>query len=156
VQLTADIANSVNQRVFDVHVDVFELDAELKSTLLNFLAYLFEGLHNFLALIIGDKPHFGEHLRVGRGALNIVRIKAAIEAYAFAELGDARVGRLLKNTLNVPLGHEMPLLGAHWVTDKFRQRIHCKQLTANCQRVARARRGDGLAREAAHVGVRLF
>ena len=44
VQLAADVAQPVDQRPLDVHVDVFQLDAELEAALLNFLADLAQAL----------------------------------------------------------------------------------------------------------------
>ena len=44
VQLAAHVAEPVDQCPLDVHVDVFQFDAELESSLLNFLADFARGL----------------------------------------------------------------------------------------------------------------
>ena len=65
VQLAADVAEPVDQRPLDVHVDVFQLDVELEASLLNFLADLAQRLLNLLAFVGGEQADFGEHLGMG-------------------------------------------------------------------------------------------
>ena len=54
VQLAADVAEAVDQRPLDVHVDVFQFGAEREAALLNFLADLAQRLLNLLAFVGGD------------------------------------------------------------------------------------------------------
>ncbi len=105
VQLAADVAQAVDQCPLDVHVDVFQLDAELEAALLNFLANVAQGLLNLLAFGGRDQPDFGQHLGVGDRAGDVVRIKAAVEAHAFGELLHARVGRRLEYAAPRLLSH---------------------------------------------------
>ena len=75
MELPPDVPQPVDQGPLDVHVHVFELDAELEAALLNFLANLFQGLHNFPALVVRDQPHFGQHANVHHRAPNVMGVQ---------------------------------------------------------------------------------
>ena len=105
VQLAADVAQAIDQCPLDVHVDVFQLDAEREAALLNFLADFAERLLNLLAFVDSEQADFGQHLGMGDRAGDVLRIKPAIEAHAFGELLDAAVGRLLENASPSLLSH---------------------------------------------------
>ncbi len=98
VQLAADVAKAVREGLLDVHVDVFQFRTEREAPLLNFPAYLAQGLLNHPAFVGREQANLGQHLGVGRGTFDVLRKQTAIEAHAFSELLDAAIGRHLKNT----------------------------------------------------------
>ena len=51
MEFSADVADPLDQRPLDVHVDVFQFGAEREAVLLNFLADFAEGLLNLPALV---------------------------------------------------------------------------------------------------------
>jgi hypothetical protein len=98
MQLTAHVADAVDESLFHVHVDVFEFRAEGKAPLLNFPAYLAQGLFNGTAFIDCKQANLCQHLGVGRGTFDILRKQTAIEAHTFSELLDTAIRRHLKYT----------------------------------------------------------
>ena len=106
VQLAAHVADAVDQRPLDVHVDVFQFDAEREAALLDFLADLAQGLLNLQALVGRNQPDLGQHLGVGDRALDVLRIEPAVEAHAFGELLHATVGRLVEYPAPRFLAHQ--------------------------------------------------
>ena len=59
VQLSTGIANALDQRPFNVEMNVFQLDAKLELALLNLLANRFQPLLNLSAFVDIDKSDFG-------------------------------------------------------------------------------------------------
>ena len=98
VELAADVADAVDQGPLDVHVDVFQLLAELEAAGGDFVADLLEASDDLVPLVVGEDADFGEHVGVGDRAADIVGVEPAVEAHAFGELLDTAVGRLVKNT----------------------------------------------------------
>ena len=98
MQLAADVAKAIDEGLLDVHVDVFQFRAEREAALLNFPAYLAQGLFNDLAFVGREQANLGQHLGVGRGTFDVLRKQTAIEAHTFGELLNAAIGRHIKNT----------------------------------------------------------
>ncbi len=135
VNLAADIAQAVDQRPLDVHVDVFELSAKLEVSLLNLVADLAECLHNLLALELGEQLHLGQHLSVGDRGADVLGKQPPVEAHALGELLDAGIGSFgegRRPKACVPRSNLMP----NRVKCAPTQNIHCKWLTTKCQRTA--------------------
>ena len=59
MQLPARVANPIDQRPFDVQMNVFQLDVKLELALLNLLANRCQALLNLSAFVGGDKPDVG-------------------------------------------------------------------------------------------------
>ena len=133
MELPADVADPLDQRPLDVHVDVFELDRELEAALLDFLADLGQGLLNLAALVGGQQADLGEHLGVGDRAGDVLRIEPPVEAHALGELLDAAVGRLVEHPTPRLLCHPSPREKGTPVL-KRPEGIYCKHLRAKCQR----------------------
>ena len=93
VQLAADVAEAVDQRPLDVHVDVFQLGLELEAALLNLLADRLQALLNLPAFVGGEQADLGQHLGMGDRGADVVRVEPPVEADAFGELLDAAVRR---------------------------------------------------------------
>ena len=98
VELAADVADPLDERPLDVHVDVFELVAELESAAGDLVVDLLEAGHDLVSLVVGQDADLGEHVGVGDRAADVLRIEPAIEAHAFGELLDTAVRRLVKHT----------------------------------------------------------
>jgi hypothetical protein len=98
VELAADVADPIDQRPLNVHVDVFEILPEVEPASRDFVADLFQAGDDLVPLLVGQHADFGEHVGVGHGAADIVGVEAAVEAHAFGELLDTAVRRLIKDT----------------------------------------------------------
>src|SRR5580704_3955385 len=61
VQLASDIPDPCHEGTFDVHVDVFELDAKGQFALIDLAADLVERCHNLPAFLVGDQTDVGQH-----------------------------------------------------------------------------------------------
>ena len=134
VQLAADVPQPVDQGSLDVHVHVFELDAELEFALLNLAANLFQPLHNLLALGGRDQTDLCQHLGMGDRAADVLRVETPVEAHAFGELFDTPVGRLGKDATPGLARHDSHFCSNRGTGVKMQQDIHCKRLTTKCQR----------------------
>ena len=98
MELAADVADPVDERPLDVHVDVFQVLAEVELAGGDFVADLLQAGDDLVPLVVGEDADLGEHVGVGDGAADVVGVEPAVEAHAFGELLDAAVGRLVKNT----------------------------------------------------------
>ena len=92
MQLAANIAQAIDKRLFDVHVNVFKLGPEREFAGFDLASDCLQLLADLLAFTVGDQADFGQHLCVGDRSLNIVGIEAVVEADAFGETFDAAVG----------------------------------------------------------------
>ena len=72
VQLAADVAEPLDQRLLDVHVDVFQLGAQRKLALLQLPADLPQCLLDLPALLGRQQADLGQHLGVGDRAGDVV------------------------------------------------------------------------------------
>ena len=97
MEFASRIAQPLDQRPLDVHVNVFELDPEGELPLLNFPANVRQGLLNLKAFVRREQPPGGEHLGVGDRGCDILGVEPPIEAHAFRELLDAAVRRLIED-----------------------------------------------------------
>ena len=108
MELAADVADPLDERPLDVHVDVFQLLAELELAGGDFVADLLEAGDDLVPLVVGQDAHLGEHVGVGDRAADIVGVQAAVEAHAFGELLDATVRRLVKYSAPRLIGQCLP------------------------------------------------
>ena len=98
VELAADVADAVDQRPLDVHVDVFQLVAEREVAGGDLLADLLQAGDDLVPLVVGEDADLGQHVGVGDRAADVVGVEPAVEAHAFGELLDAAVRRLVEHT----------------------------------------------------------
>jgi hypothetical protein len=91
VQLPADIAEAVDERLLDVHVNVFELHFEWEIAGFDLSANLLQPAANLFALGVADKSDLCQHVCMGNRPGYVVRVEPMIEADAFGELLDAAV-----------------------------------------------------------------
>ena len=85
VQLRTSGSDAARQLRLDVHVDVFELDFELKLPRLDLRAYFAEPGDDLRALLSGKKPRPLERGAMGDGALDVVTPEPPVKADAFTE-----------------------------------------------------------------------
>ncbi len=146
VELAAHVADPLDQRPLDVHVNVFELLAEGEFAGGDLVENLFQAGHDLVPLVVGEDAHLGEHQGVGDRAADVVRVKPPIEGHALGELLDTAVRRLVKHTAPRLTGQSRIRrdgcgeLRAAAGREKSSQHVYSKQLTANCQRAASTRR----------------
>ncbi len=74
MQLPTHIAQALNQRLLDVHVDVFELAAELESTGFDVLADLRQSVADLLAFLPANQADGCQHLGMRDRAGNIMGV----------------------------------------------------------------------------------
>ena len=97
VQLAADIAQALDERLLDVHVDVFELGLERKFSRFDFFADGCQRFADLVALCVAEQADLGQHLGMGDRAGDVVRVEAMVEADAFGEAFDAAIGAVGKD-----------------------------------------------------------
>ena len=128
-----------DERLFDVHVDVFQLGLELEVAGFDLRFDLLECLANLVALVSRDQADFGQHQGMSNRALDIMGIEAVVEAHAFGEPLDAGVRPLGENSTAGRSGQQLPLAGSwRWPENEIesQQLIYAKWVTSNCQRAS--------------------
>ena len=98
VELAADVADAVDERPLDVHVDVFQFLAERECAGGDLVLDLLQAGDNLMSLVVGKDPDLGEHQSVGDRAADVVRVEPVVEGHALGELLDTAVRRLVKHT----------------------------------------------------------
>ena len=98
VQFATGIAKLVDQGLFDIHVNIFELCFQFKASFVELRFDLAEGGHDLLAFVGADDFLIGKHLRVGDAAGNVLRVETLVEADAFGEAFNAAINRGIKST----------------------------------------------------------
>ena len=97
MQLAAHVTDPLDNRLFDIHVHVFQLRPKLERAFLDLASDLPQFLDDLVRLILLDKSLGSQHLHVGHRADDIVRGQPPVKADALRESLDAAVGRLLKD-----------------------------------------------------------
>jgi hypothetical protein len=97
MQLSARIAQSLDECLFDVHVNVFEFRTKLHLAALDRRLDFQQRGFDLCRFVGSHKPLSGKHLSVRDRAANVMGIKAMIKADALAEGFQAFVRRSLKN-----------------------------------------------------------
>jgi hypothetical protein len=108
VQFSTNVADPIDQRPFDMHVDVFEFRSKRKPALLNFLADLEQPLLNLLALGVGNQTRLRKHLGMGLRAFDVLGIQTLVEAHTLSELLDTLIRRLIEYATPRFVGHLTP------------------------------------------------
>ena len=98
VQLATNIAQSLDQATFDVHVDIFQFEAKLHFAALDLTFDFAQRLFDQLKLVRGDQILLAEHAGVSDRAANVLLIKTVIEANALAESFQAFVAARFENS----------------------------------------------------------
>jgi hypothetical protein len=107
VQLAANVTELVDQGRFDIHVDVFTLKHERKTSPLYISPDFRQSPHNLLALVRGEETHTLEHSRVRDGTLDVVLEKSTIKGDGFRELHHATVGSISETTAPGLMDHAL-------------------------------------------------
>ena len=92
MQLAAGIAQPVDQRLFEVHVDVLQLDP-LRDLAVGPLGFdLAKGVADLREFVAGDEVDGGQHLGVGDRPADVLARHPAVERDAFGETFQPPVG----------------------------------------------------------------
>jgi len=91
MQFATDIAKAVNQRCFDVHVNIFEIRTQLDLALLKVRADIVQGGDKLFRFIHADQSNFTEHLGMRHGASDILPPQAHIDGNGCGEGLDERM-----------------------------------------------------------------
>ena len=97
MQLAADIADPIDQRGFDVHVDVFALQDERECASFDLGPNFRQSSHNLLAFVIGDQTDVREHPGMGGRPNHVVLKEPTVKGDRFRELFDPTVGFFAKS-----------------------------------------------------------
>src|SRR5262249_981831 len=80
VQLAADVGQALDESMFDVRVDVFQLAGERKLATRDFAGDVIQRGDNPLRLVGTQEADFGEHPRVRLAGGDVVAIQPLIDA----------------------------------------------------------------------------
>ena len=92
MELPADVADPLDERRLDVHVDVFAFEREREVPRLDLVANRGQPARDLPALVGGDQTDRGEHRRVGDRPPDVVLEEPTVKRDRLAELFDATVG----------------------------------------------------------------
>ncbi|MCY1179793.1 hypothetical protein D9M73_202080 [compost metagenome] len=121
VQFFTGHADAVGQARLDVHVDVFEVDAPVELTGLDFTLDGVQAIDDAVALGIGQHADLGQHGGVGDRAHDVVAVQALVEVYGSGETGDEGVYGLAEAAAPGLVG----LLYAHGYLSRKRAGLAC-------------------------------
>ena len=92
VQLAADVADAVDQRGLDVHVNIFAFDGEREASLGDLGPDFQQALHSFFAFLGGQQAHAFEHAGMRDRAAYVLIEQPTIKRDRFGELLDPTIG----------------------------------------------------------------
>ena len=110
VQLPPDITQPLGEPAFDVHVDVFQVLAELHLAALNLAADLLEFLDDLVAFGFRNQPDLREHPRVSLRAGDVAIRQPRIKTDRLGEFLNPLIGRFLESTTPRFFHDHSPLL----------------------------------------------
>src|SRR4051812_17516319 len=87
---------TLRQRRFDVHVNIFEILIPLEFPVVNLRGDLLQACRYFFEFSGRKNPDLSEHLRVGDGTADIVLPQTPVERNRLGEFGNLRIGPTLK------------------------------------------------------------
>ena len=120
VELAAHVAQAVDERGLDVHVDVFTLEDERKIPTFDLGPDFGQPSHNLLAFIGGEQTHLSEHLGVGDRPLDVVLEEPTVKGDRLTEQFDPAVGFLGETTAPRLVGHPTSALRGRSDTARVR------------------------------------
>ncbi len=88
------VADHLDQRVLDVHVNVFQFDIEREHAVFDFSPNFEQAAFDLPEFVLGQQADALEHSGVGYRATNIDFVKPLVIADAFGEKFDAAVSAL--------------------------------------------------------------
>ena len=91
MQFATDIPQLIDQRLLDVHVDIFERRCERHFTTLDGLPDTRQSLLDLGALVACQNANRRQHLCVRDGTSDVVSVKPAVKAVTFAKRLDTRI-----------------------------------------------------------------
>jgi len=92
MQFPPDVTKPINESLFDMHVDVFQLHTKREFSRRDFLSDPVQLVDQSGALLAGYQTHVRQHVRMGDRADDIVSVQPLIEADAFGKSVHTLVG----------------------------------------------------------------
>ena len=72
-------ANGIGKPLFNIHVDIFELDGKVKLPVFNLLENSLQAFYDSVLVFFRNDAFFGQHRRVGNAAANIFGVHPAVK-----------------------------------------------------------------------------
>ena len=104
VQLSTHITDPRDQRVLDMHVDVFEIRTEGELSSRNLFTDLVKMITDAISFEVCNQPGMSKHCGMGHGAANVDSVEPLIKADRLCEGFYSRIRRLMKSSAPC-LGH---------------------------------------------------
>jgi len=92
VQLAAHVAEALDEGVFDVRVNIFELDRERKVAAIDFARNIVEGGADSPGFVSAEEADLRQHAGMSLAGDHVLTVEAAVEADRLGEGFDAVVG----------------------------------------------------------------
>ena len=96
VQTPSRLAYALGQALLDVHMYVFQIHREVEFPFLDLQQNVMEPPDNGLLVLLRDNAAFGQHLRMGNAARDVLTVHALVKADGGLEFIDHLVGAFLK------------------------------------------------------------
>jgi hypothetical protein len=97
MKLSSGVPQRVDQRLLDVHVDVFELDPEWQFLSIKLAFDHPKLIDDFAKFLFGQHPLLAQHRRVRDRTTDIMPIKPMVKRNALAELRKSLIHLTRKN-----------------------------------------------------------
>jgi len=110
MQLAACVAESADQFLLDMHVDVFQFHMVLEPPVLDLLSDRQQRGLDQPGLGWRDQAHGGQHLGMGDRADDVVRVQPPVKADALGKTLDPAIRRLLKHSASAGTSQRRPLV----------------------------------------------
>ena len=134
MEFPSDVTEPIDQRGFDVHMDVFEFQLERELAPLQFHLNLAQCRHDLVMLLSCYQPNVLQHLGMGDRALDIMSVESVIEPDTFGKPDDTFVGGCVKDTTpGGTLFHRFNLLIRRPLGEAVGMKGKKKRATANCR-----------------------
>lgn len=105
VQFAAGVANPINQGLFDMHVDVFELEPHRQFAAIQFTSNGFQSVLDEFEFLVRQQIHVAKHVRVGDRSANVVLVQPRVKTDAFGVCFQSAIGFGLEDTTSRRAGH---------------------------------------------------
>jgi hypothetical protein len=98
MELSTNIPKGIDQRLLNMHVDVFEFDLKRQFFAIDQALDSNQFGFDLCELILGENPLLGQHLCVGNRSANVVPIESMVERNTLAELSQRLIHVTGENT----------------------------------------------------------
>ena len=98
VEFAADVPQAINQRLLDIHVNIFQRWLPGELTGIDFGQDFIEAVDDLFRLLRLDQPLLAKHSRVNLRCTNVLSIHLRIEGNAFGKRLNALIDALVKGS----------------------------------------------------------